>query len=170
MGVSQTAPGDFKKRYPIVRGEIGRDDSGWDAMEKVWQYTFANQLQVSPEQANMPVLLTDTPLNSKAQREKMAEMMFETFKVPSLYIATRAVLSLYAAGRTRGLVVQAGAGVCHAVPVFEGYALPHAITKLEVGGGDLTEYLRKVLASKGYDVRRWRLCATSKGSTATSRR
>jgi len=135
-----------KQRRAIVRGEI----ADWDAMEKVWQYTFANQLQVSPEQANMPVMLTDTPLNAKAERERMAEIMFETFKVPSLYIATRAVLSLYAAGRTRGLVVQAGAGVCHAVPVFEGYALPHAITKLEVGGGDLTEYLRQVLAKKGH--------------------
>ena len=61
------------------------------------------------------VMLTDTPLNPKGNREQLAEVMFETFKVPGFYVASQAVLSLFASGRTRGIVVEAGEGVTHAV-------------------------------------------------------
>jgi actin-related protein len=131
--------------YPIQRGVV----TDWDAMEKLWDYTFTNELHVSPEASNMPVLLTDAPLNPKVNRERMAQIMFENFKVSGFYIATQAVLSLYASGRTRGIVVESGADVTHAVPIFEGYALPHAILRLDMGGKDVSEYLRKKLATKG---------------------
>ena len=130
---------------PIERGVI----TDWDAMEKVWEYALQNELRVDPETMNLPVLLTDTPLNPKVNREKMAQIMFETFKVPGFYIAPQAVLSLYASGRTRGIVVESGEGVSHAVPVFEGYALPHAILRMDLAGQDLTAYLLKMLREKG---------------------
>ena len=57
----------------------------------------------------------------------MTEIMFEKFGVPSFYLAIQAVLSLYSSGRTTGIVLDAGDGVTHTVPVFEGYAIPHAI-------------------------------------------
>jgi len=57
----------------------------------------------------------------------MTEIMFETFNVPSLYVACQAVLSLYSTGRTTGLVLDSGEGVTSTVPIYEGYALPHAI-------------------------------------------
>lgn len=57
----------------------------------------------------------------------MTEIMFETFNVPSLYIAMQAVLSLYSSGKTTGIVLDSGDGVTNTVPVYEGYALPHAI-------------------------------------------
>lgn len=75
--------------------------------------------------------------------------MFETFSVPSLYLAIQAVLSLYSTGRTTGLILDSGAGVTHTVPIYEGYALPHAIERNNFAGKNLTQYLNKLLADAG---------------------
>merc|ERR1712072_1125911 len=96
------------------------------------------------------VLLTEAPRNPKANREKMVQIMFETFEVQNIYVAIQAVMSLYAAGRTTGLVVDAGDGVSHTVPVFEGFSLPHAVEKMEIAGRVLTMHMQKLLLEAGH--------------------
>jgi len=89
-------------------------------------------------------------MNPKANREKMTKIMFETFNVPSMYVSIQAVLSLYASGRTSGIVFDCGDGVSHTVPIFEGYCLPHAVKRLNLAGRDLTNRMVNLLTERGY--------------------
>jgi len=86
------------------------------------------------------VLLTEPPLNPKANREKMTQIMFETFTTPAMYAAIQPMLSLYASGRVTGFIVDSRDGVSYTVPVYENIVLPHAVSCLDLGGQDLTEY------------------------------
>jgi len=132
--------------YPLEHGIV----KDWTDMEKVWHHTFFDALRVNPEEH--ACVVSEAPMNPKKNRERMVEMLFEKFSVPSTYIVIQAVMSLYSYGRTTGAVVDSGDGVTHTVPVYEGYALPHAIQRLDLAGRDLSEYMIKVLTESGYNM------------------
>ena len=140
---AQIRRGVLSLRYPIEHGIV----TNWDDMEKIWHYTFYNELRIKPE--DHPVMLTEAPLNPKANRERMLQIMVESFNVPAVYVSIQAVLALYASGRTTGCILDSGDGVSHTVPIYEGFVLPHAITRLDIAGRDMTDYLMKLLMERG---------------------
>jgi len=141
---AQELRGLLKIKYPIEHGIV----SDWDDMERIWKYIYEEELKTASEEH--PVLLTEAPLNPRNNRELAAQMFFETFNVPALFASIQAVLSLYSSGRTTGIVLDSGDGVTHAVPVYEGFALPNAIRRVDIAGRDVTEYLQLLLRKSGY--------------------
>jgi len=142
---AQSKRGILTLKYPIERGIV----TNWEDMEKVWDYVFYTQLRRPPEESN--VLITEAPLNPKANRERTMQIMFETYGNLAVYIANRAVMSLFAStGRTTGIVLESGDGVTHSVPIYEGHALTYATLRLDLAGRDLTDYLVKLLTQRGY--------------------
>jgi len=140
---AQELRGLLKIKYPLEHGIV----TDWAEMEKIWQYLYSEELKTSPEEH--PVLLTEAPLNPIKNREEAAQILFETFNVPALYISIQAVLALYASGRTTGLILDSGDGVTHAVPVYEGFALKHSIRRIDLAGRDVTEHLQLLLRKSG---------------------
>ncbi|KAI9138152.1 actin-2 [Paraphysoderma sedebokerense] len=141
---AQELRGLLKIRYPMEHGIV----TDWDDMERIWSWVYNEELKILSEEH--PVLLTEAPLNPKQNREQIAQIFFETFNVPAMFTSVQAVLALYASGRTTGVVLDSGDGVSHAVPVYEGFAMPHAIRRIDVAGRDITTHLQLLLRKSGY--------------------
>ncbi|KAK9460894.1 actin family [Lipomyces oligophaga] len=129
---AQDHRGLLKLKYPLEHGVV----NDWADMERIWSFVYSHGLKVLSEEH--PVLLTEAPLNPRYNRQRAAEIFFETFNVPALFLSVQAVLALYASGRTTGVVLDAGDGVSHSVPVYEGFAIANAIRRIDVGGRDVT--------------------------------
>ena len=136
--------GLLKLKRPLVHGR-GRD---YAALEKLWRYMYQSELRAQSEEH--PVLLTEPLQNPRQHRERCAELLFETFRVPALCIAPAPVLSLYAAGRSAGIVLDVGEGVAQSVPVVEGFVVAHAVSRADVAGAQVTEQLARLLARAGH--------------------
>eukprot|EP01069_Polyplicarium_translucidae_P001470 Polyplicarium_translucidae@DN1675_c0_g1_i1.p1 len=130
-------------KYPISHGVV----EDWNAMDHIWNHVYG-ELKVNAEEH--PVLLTEAPLNPRKNRERAAEVFFETFSCPALFVSVQAILALYSSGRTTGVVLDSGDGVTHAVPVYEGFALSHAICRSDIAGRDVTQCLAMQLRRAGH--------------------
>ena len=131
---------------PIEYGTV----INWEDMEKIWHHSFFNELRVDPEEH--PVLLTECLFNSTANRERMTQIMFETFNVPAMHVDIQPIMSLYASGRTTGTIVQSGDGITEIAHVRDGYLLPVGLSSLKLGGRNLTDFLRKTLLESGHTL------------------
>lgn len=131
---AQQYRGLLKLNYPLEHGVV----TNWSDMELIWNHVYG-ELKTSGEEH--PLLITEAPLNPRANRDKMCQVLFELFNVPCMYISLQATLSLYALGRTTGVVIDSGDGVTHIVPSYEGFGLPTCIKRLDIGGRDITDQL-----------------------------
>lgn len=144
--------------YPIRHGIV----ENWDNMEKYWQRCIYQYMCCDPEEHYF--LLTEPPLNTPENREYTAEIMFETFNVPGLYIAVQAVLALCASLLTKqdqttgknasvtGTVIDSGDGVTHIIPVFEGYVIGSCIKHIPLAGRDVTNFVVQQLRDRGENL------------------
>ena len=146
VGFEAVAKSDLLNlRQPIENGLV----TNWEDMERLWQHTFYNELLVVPE--DHAIVLTEKPMCPRMNREKMIQIMFETFHVKGFYSGVQAVLALFSLGKTTGVVWDAGEGLSFIVPIYEGYGLPHAIMQSGISGLDLTKLLINMLVESGFD-------------------
>jgi len=143
---AQTKRSFLNVRKPIENGLIIH----WEDMEALWHYSFQTELRIVPDETN--ILLTEAPLNPRCNREKMTEIMFESFGFNGIYLINHCVSSLLASNRNTGVVLDVGDNGSYVVPVYEGHALQHAITKLDFGGRAVTDNLHKILAEQHANV------------------
>jgi len=136
--------------YPIRHGIV----DNWDNMERLWQRCMFEYLRCEPEEHY--VMLTEPPLNPPENREYTAEIMFETFNVPGMYIAVQAVLALVASWSNEalkeksmtGTVIDSGDGVTHVIPVVDGYVIGSCIKHIPLAGRTVTQYIQQLMRDR----------------------
>lgn len=133
--------GILELKYPIQKGIIEE----FDTMKKLWNHIFYNELLA--ETKSHPVIVSESPFAPYSAKIEMAKILFEELNVEHLYITNTSTLALYANGRTTGIVVDVGYEMTSCVPIFEGFVLNHAVSKIELGGFHLTKYLRSLVNS-----------------------
>lgn len=136
--------------YPVRHGQV----DNWTHMEQFWEQCIFKYLRSEPEDHYF--LLTEPPLNAPENREYTAEIMFETFNVPGLYIAVQAVLALAASWTSKsvtertltGTVIDSGDGVTHVIPVAEGYVIGSSIKSIPLAGRDITTFVQQLMRER----------------------
>jgi actin-related protein len=118
----------------------------WPFIEQLWYEVFVNNLHVNIEE--FCVLLGEKPVLPLSNRETMIQLTFETFKAGGFFVCEQSVLALFSSDRTTGIVLDAGEGIHHIVPVYEGYSIPHAVVKSELSGAVLTDFMRQMMVER----------------------
>lgn len=140
----------YDLHYPVRHGQV----ENWTQMEQFWEHCIFKYLRAEPEDHYF--LLTEPPLNAPENREYTAEIMFETFNVPGLYIAVQAVLALAASWTSKsvtertltGTVIDSGDGVTHVIPVAEGYVIGSSIKSIPLAGRDITTFVQQLMRER----------------------
>lgn len=149
---------NFKKNNnnnnAVRHGQI----ENWTHMEYFWEQCIFKYLRAEPEDHYF--LLTEPPLNAPENREYTAEIMFESFNVPGLYIAVQAVLALAASWTSKnvkertltGTVIDSGDGVTHVIPVAEGYVIGSSIKHIPLAGRDITAFVQNLMRERNEPI------------------
>ena len=141
---AQSKRATLELSYPIKRGIV----QNWDDAEKLWHHTFYNELRIDPEEHAL--MFIQPPLNPKRDKRKREQIMFETFNFPALYIAISNIMSVYSCGEISGLSLEIGDGVASCVPIYEGCVVKQGVSRMNMAGSDVTEYLMTILTERGH--------------------
>ena len=125
--------------YPIVKGEF----KDLPIMERIWKHIFHTELVADIKSYH--VVVTAAAFAKYSNKKEMAQSLFEKLNIESLYITNTSTLSLYANGKTTGIVVDIGYQTTSCVPIYEGFVLNHAVGKADMGGEELNNYFIKLI-------------------------
>ncbi|OBZ82440.1 Actin-like protein 6A [Choanephora cucurbitarum] len=128
--------------HPLQDGLV----NDWDAYEAIWHATFDDMLRIRPEEH--PLLCTEPAWNTKENREKTIELAFEKFEFPAFYLVPDAVMTAFSVGRATALVLDSGAGVTSAVPVYDGFVLNRGVLHQPLAGNRLAEKIQEQLKAE----------------------
>ena len=140
--------GVLKLRYPIKHGSFENEKD----ISLIFNHIFS-KLKLSPEKVSQhPLLIADPILNQKRNREMITSLLFEKYNVPSLIFAYQPSLSLFSFSSTTGIMLESGDGVSQICSICEGYSIPSSFIRSDFGGEDVSDYLRKLLKMRGFDL------------------
>eukprot|EP00051_Salpingoeca_urceolata_P003110 m.55243 g.55243 ORF g.55243 m.55243 type:complete len:499 (+) comp12519_c0_seq1:52-1548(+) len=133
----------------VERGVV----QNWDDFREILQHLFFTEMKISKEDLkDHPVMLTEPARNPKANRERLAELLFHELEVPAIYVATTSAMAMFGAGKVTGVVVDIGYGVSSCVAVYDGIIIPHTLRRLDIGGAEVDSYLIRLLNERGTRV------------------
>ena len=140
--------GVIKLKYPLSHG-IFQDDKD---IASIFEYIYSNLDMSITEIKEHPVLIAEPILNPQENRNNIAKVLFDTYKIEHLFFASQPILSLFSTSSTSGAVLETGDGVTQSCIIYEGYTIPGSYKRINLGGKEVTEYLQYLLNKKGYDL------------------
>ncbi|KAF5390352.1 hypothetical protein D9757_002901 [Collybiopsis confluens] len=152
---AQEFRGLLKIKYPMEHGIV----TDWDDMERIWNWVYAEELGTLSEEGKQRSRRTN--ILRHIQRTSTLHIRSSRPFTASPYISfcdldriqqLSTPYHRYSSGRTTGIVLDSGDGVTHAVPVFEGFSMPHAIRRVDVAGRDVTDHLQLLLRKSGHNL------------------
>ena len=143
VGPDSELRGLYTLDRPIKNGKIQNRADAKMIFNKIY-----NDLNICSNR-EIPIFIAEPPFTCKKQKKMLAELLFENFDAPSVFFGTQGVLSLYAFGKTEGIVLESGKGITQIVPITNGYKLDYAVQKINFGGEDVDQYLKLLLKKNG---------------------
>lgn len=140
--------GVIKLKYPLTHGVFNNDKD----IEIIFDHIYSNLDMSITEIKEHPVLIAEPLLNPQQNRQKIAKLLFDKYKIEHLFFASQPILSLFSTSSTSGAVLESGDGVTQSCIIYEGYTIPGSYKRINLGGKEVTEYLQYLLNRKGYNL------------------
>ncbi|XP_056419179.1 actin-like protein 6A isoform X2 [Hyla sarda] len=122
----------------------------WESFQAILDHTYKRLTEFKTRLH--PVLMSEPAWNTREKRERLTELMFEHYNIPSFYLCKSAVLRAFANGRLTALVLDSGATHTTATPVLDGRVLTQGIVKSPLAGDFITLQCRKLLQEMNVDL------------------
>lgn len=130
--------------FPMARGIVEH----WDQAEQLFHHCIT-ELEVDDIE-DSSILVSVPPYSNRECTEKLAAMCMESFMMSKIAVFQSPVCSLYASGRTTGIVLESGEGVTSIMPVYDSFPLERSVNRLNWGGADVTDHMRRLLYERGF--------------------